>query len=223
MGIFSRLSDIVNANINAMLDRAEDPEKIIRLIILEMEDTLVEARSDAARLIAERKEVERRLDRLAAEGVEWEERAALALSKDREDLARAALVEKAKLVEVVSALEAEQDALAVALEKSEEDIRMLQEKLTEAKARQKGILARERSARTAIKSRRVTDPNKIEDALMRFESLERRVDGFEAEAEAMDMARSAQPSLKEEIRALEMENGIEAELEALKAKMKAEQ
>src|ERR1700733_4329402 len=137
MGIFSRLADIVNSNINAILDRAEDPEKIIRLIIQEMEDTLVEVRSAAVRTIAEKKEMERRLDALRREIEEWQRRAELAMTRGREDLAKGAIAAKARLADALEREERQLQQLAAALDKENEDIGKLQQKLADAKAREK--------------------------------------------------------------------------------------
>ena len=217
MGIFSRLSDIVNSNLNAILDRAEDPEKIIRLIVQEMEDTLVEARTNAARLIAEKKDVHRRLDKISEAGVEWTQRAELALSKDREDLARAALAEKSKLEETAKHLSSELLHLDEALSQSDADIAKLQGKLTEAKAKQKTLVARSENASTRLRTKRMTHDNRVDDALSRFEQIERKLDQTEALAEAYDIGRGK--TLADEIAALESEGRVDQELLAMKQKL----
>ena len=154
MGIFSRLTDIINANLNSVLDRAEDPEKMIRQMIHEMEDTLVEVRANAARMIADRKGMARRRQRLDEAQDEWRRKAELALTKDREDLARAALTEKAKLAQDLKDLDEELILLDEALIKYEDDIAKLEAKLREAKAKQKVILARQATATSRLKVRR---------------------------------------------------------------------
>jgi phage shock protein A len=217
MGIFSRLSDIVNSNLNAILDRAEDPEKIIRLIVQEMEDTLVEARTNAARLIAEKKDVHRRLDKISEAGLEWTQRAELALSKDREDLARAALAEKSKLEETAKHLSSELLHLDEALSQSDADIAKLQGKLTEAKAKQKTLVARSENASTRLRTKRMTHDNRVDDALSRFEQIERKLDQKEALAEAYDIGRGK--TLADEIAALESEGRVDQELLAMKQKL----
>ncbi len=217
MGIFSRLSDIINANLNAVLDRAEDPEKMIRQMIHEMEDTLVEVRSNAARMIADRKTMERRRGRLGEAQTEWQRKAELALSKDREDLARAALVEKAKLVEDLKGLDEELVHLDEALAKYEEDIAKLEAKLREAKAKQKVILARHATAASQLRVRRQVHDRRIDDAFVRFEQMERRLDNIEGEVEAFDLGRSR--TLAEEIDDLATDRDVEAELEALKSRI----
>ena len=168
MGIFSRLTDIINSNLNTILDRAEDPKKIIRLIVQEMEDTLVEVRASAAKAIAEKKEVVRSIERLAAAQAEWAPKAELALAKGREDLAKRALVEKSKLADRELLLSVELEHLEQALEQSDGDIGRLEAKLREARAKQKTILARQRSASSRLKVRRQIHDRRVDDALARF-------------------------------------------------------
>lgn len=217
MGIFSRLADIINSNVNSILDRAEDPEKIIRLIIQEMEETLVEVRAVAARSIAEKKEIQRNLARYESAQAEWERKAEVALAKGREDLAKAALAEKGKLAETAASLKAEVAALEEALARNEDDIVKLQDKLREAKAKQKAINARHETASSRLKVRRQLYDGKIEDAFTRFATMEKRLDATEGEAEAFDLGRTK--SLKDEIAELEAEGAIEAELAQLKARL----
>ncbi len=219
MGIYSRLTDIINSNINAILDRAEEPEKIIRLIVQEMEDTLVEVRASAAKTIAEKKEIARRLDRFAEARAEWQRKAELALGKDREDLAKSALLEKTKLNDRVAALAAELDLLEQSLENGEADITKLEAKLREAKAKQKAILARSASTGARLRVRRQLYDGRVEDALARFDQIEKKLDEAEAEVESYDLGRGK--SLSEEIADLESASAIEQELAALKAKLAA--
>lgn len=217
MGIFSRLSDIINSNLTSILDKAEDPEKMIRLMIHEMEDTLVEVRSDAARIIADRKEAQRTLGRLEEACAEWQRKAELAITKDREDLAKGALLEKAKLEETATLLAEDVGALNAALEKHEADIVKLESKLREAKAKQKSVQARNDTAQSQIKVRKTVSDRRIDDAFARYEKIERRMDGLEGEVEAFDLGKGK--TLSEEIAELEAESGIEDELAALKARM----
>src|SRR3954471_3408778 len=161
MGIFSRLTDIINSNLNSILDRAEDPEKLIRLVIQEMEDTLVEVRSSTVRTIAERKEIERRLAQLNRELDEWQRKAELALSHDREDLAKGALVAKSKVAEQIDVLQHQLVHIEEALTKSSEDITRLQEKLADAKKREKAIVTRQKSATTRLKVQNQLHDNRI--------------------------------------------------------------
>jgi phage shock protein A len=217
MGIFSRTRDIIAANFNDMLDKADDPAKMIRMIILEMEETLVEVRASAARTIADQKEMHRhvvKLDRLQAD---WSEKAQLALSKDREDLARAALVEKKKAAEMSDQLKQEIAVLDDALRAYEEDIQKLQNRLREARSRQTAIAARLESAENRVKLRTLMSTERTDEALARFDQLERRVDYAEGRAEAMNIAeQSGTPSLADEIAALAGSDKIDEELEEMK-------
>src|SRR5215469_18760566 len=217
MGIFSRLSDIVNSNINAILDRAQDPEKIIRLIIQEMEDTLVEVRSSAVRTIAEKKEVERRLATLEREQQEWQRRAELAVTKGREDLAKAALHAKARVIQALSALQHQHQQIEEALSRQNEDIGKLQAKLADAKTREKAIVARHKTAANRIKLRTHLYDERITDAFARFEQVERALDQVEGKVEAYDLGRGK--TIADELAGLEAENGVEEELKALKERL----
>ncbi len=214
MGIFSRLSDIVNSNLTSLLDRAEDPAKMIRLMIQEMEDTLVEVRADAARLIAEKKEATRKLDRLAKAQQEWEERARLALEKDREDLAKAALVEKAKAVETAKVIEEDVGMLEDRLAELDADVGKLQGKLREAKAKQETLLARTKTAQTRLTVRATLYDGRADSAMARFDSLEKKIDDVESRVEAYDLG--GEKTLAQEIAELEAESQIEEELNKLK-------
>jgi phage shock protein A len=217
MGIFSRLTDIINANLNAALDRAEDPEKLIRQMIHEMEDTLVEVRSNAARLIADRKGLERRRNRLLDAQAEWERKAELALDKGREDLARAALVEKSKLAADQKDLDEELEHLDDGLSQYEEDISKLEAKLREAKAKQKAILARHSTATSRLRVRKQLRDKRLDDAYVKFEQMERRLDGVESEVESFDLGQAR--TLAEEIEDLATESAIEEELTALRNRL----
>ena len=217
MGIFSRFSDIVNANINAVLEKAEDPEKIIRLMIQEMEDTLVEIRSAAAKCIADRKELGRHIEHLEKERGEWERRAELAMRRDREDLARAALVEKQAIGDQVDHLNKEMKSLDGQLEKFNADITQLQGKLTDAKTRQRSIVIRHKTASSQLSARKHIHSDRLDEMLYRFESAERRIDRVESEAEAVAMGRGA--SLADQIAGLEDDDRVEEELSKLKSKL----
>ncbi|WP_308910679.1 phage shock protein PspA [Pseudokordiimonas caeni] len=219
MGIFSRLNDIINSNINAILDKAEDPEKIIRMVIQEMEDTLVEVRSNAARIIADQKDVERRIAKLASAQADWESKAELAISKGRDDLAKGALMEKARLAETAGHLEAELHHLREALVHAEEDVIKLDAKLREARAKKATIQTRTKSAVNQVRVRRNLYDPRIRDAFDRFDKVDARIDRLEGEAQAMDLGRSKEATLADEINALESEGVIDAELAALKAKV----
>nr|WP_225425576.1 phage shock protein PspA [Pelagerythrobacter rhizovicinus] len=217
MGIFSRTRDIIAANFNDMLDKADDPAKMIRMIILEMEETLVEVRASAARTIADQKEMHRhtvKLDRLQAD---WGEKAQLALSKDREDLARAALVEKKKAADMGEQLKQEIAVLDDALRAYEQDIAKLQQRLREARSRQTAIAARLESAENRVKLRTLMSTERTDEALARFDQLERRVDYAEGRADALSLSDgSGQLSLADEIASLEDSDRVDEELEAMK-------
>lgn len=218
MGIFSRTRDIIAANVTDLLDRAEDPAKMIRMIIMEMEETLIEVRASAARTIADQKEMRRHIAKLDKLQESWTEKAELALSKGREDLAKAALVEKGKAADMADRLKEEITALDELLQSSEVDITKLQTKLREARARQSSIVARLESAQNRARLREITNGSKVDEAFSRFETLERRVDFAEGRAEAAGMG-AAPKSLEEEIAELRSAEKIDAELEALKARM----
>ena len=218
MGIFSRLSDIVNSNLNAMCDTAEDPEKMIRLIIQEMEDTLVEVRSASARILADKKTQERQLASMKSQASTWEEKAKLALSKDREDLARAALHEKRRVAADVTALESELVLADDHIEQLHLEVGQLQAKLDDAKAKRKAILMRADSVSQRRKTQTQIHRNQLDDAFERFERFERRVDGLEGELEAMNLGRN-KPDLADEIDALAADDLLKEELEELKQSM----
>ena len=222
MGIFSRTRDIVAANFTDLLDKAEDPAKMIRMIIMEMEETLVEVRASAARTIADQKEMRRQISKLEKIQDGWTEKAELALSKGREDLAKAALVEKRKAGDMGEQLKVEIQVLDDALRASEEDIAKLQGKLREARARQNAIANRLESAQNRVRMREMYAGPKVEDAFSRFEVLERRADYAEGKADAL--ALGAPPkSLEEEIAELRNEEAVDAELAAMKAKLNSGQ
>lgn len=219
MGIFSRLTDIINSNINALLDNAEDPQKMIRLIIQEMEETLVEVRSSSARVIADKKEAQRRLERVRADVEEWEQKARLALGKGREDLARAALAEKQTMMEEEAVIDREFQTLDDHLHQLSEEIGQLQQKLNDAKAKQKTLVMRHKTVGTRMKARRQLHRETLQDAFDKFERYERRMDNMEGEMEAQDLGREGRGTLASEIDGLAQDDNINAELERLRADM----
>ncbi|MCF6215422.1 MAG: phage shock protein PspA [Emcibacter sp.] len=221
MGIFTRLTDIVNSNINHILDKAEDPAKMIRMMVQEMEDTLVEVRSSAARVIADRKEMERNLVRLQDAQDEWYSKAELALNKNREDLANAALIERAKMAELAENLAEDRAPLDEALKKYESDIVSLESKIKEAKQKQRSLVERQESATSQLKVRQKLYDNRIGDVMVRFTQMEKRVDDTESRVEAADMGRdmSREKSLSEEFSDLESQQQVADDLAGLKAKM----
>ena len=216
MGIFSRMADIVNSNLNSLLDHAEDPAKMIRLIIQEMEETLVEVRSTSARIIADKKTVQRKLEQMQVQAQSWEEKAVLALSKNREDLARAALQEQANLNEEALHLEVELGAADEHLTQLSQEISQLQSKLNDAKAKQKALLVREKTVQDRIRVKQQNNRNALDSAFAKFDKFERRMDNLEGQLEAMDLGNDG--DLAAQINALEEDERINEALAKLKAK-----
>lgn len=214
MGIFSRMGDIINSNLNSMIEKAENPEKITRLIIQEMEDTLVEVRTSAARNIAETKELNRKADQYEARSKEWAAKAELALTKGREDLARGAVQAKQQSEQLATVVRKEIEILNESVAKADSDLEKLQAKLNEAKAKHKALMMRGTTASNQIKMRKVMTSNKVDDALARYERMERKVDELEAHVEAFDLGNGQ--SLESQFAALEADDAVEAELAALK-------
>jgi len=219
MSIFSRTRDIFAANMTELLDRAEDPARMIRMIILEMEETLVEVRASAAKTIADGKDMRRTLGRLDELQTSWTEKAELALSKGREDLAKAALIERQKASDMAEGLKEEIQQLDETLKSYEADIAKLQGKLREARARQNAIAHRLESAVTRARARELLNGGRTDDAFSKFEILERRADFAEGRAEALGM--TGPKSLEEEIAELKASEKVDAELEAMKAALAA--
>ncbi len=218
MSIFSRMTDIINSNLNALLDKAEDPEKMVRLIIKEMEDALVEVRSTSARAIADRKELLRRREWLNAEADEWQRKAEVAVSKDRDDLAKRALVERNKAREGAESLGRELDLIGETLDKLNSDIGALQAKIKDAKARQHAIVVRGKAAQTRLGVRRQLNDHNVDDAMRRFDLYERKMDDLEGQVESYDLG---QRTLADEIEDLEKDEQVEEQLAELKSGISA--
>jgi phage shock protein A len=214
MGMFSRFTDIVNANLNSMLDKAEDPEKMIKLIIQEMEETLVEVRSTAAKHIAEKKTLARQIKSTEKTIANWQDKAEIALAKEREDLAKSALVEKHKCQTQLDALMTELTELEEFLASVQNDGQNLQDKLAEAKRRQDAYLLRQQSAQVRLKVREKAAVYNIEDAINKFERYQQKIDEVEAQVEAYDM--TSNQDLTSQINALEADEAIEKELAEMK-------
>ena len=219
MGIFSRFTDIVNSNINALLDKAEDPEKMVRLIIQEMEDTLVEVRSASAKTLANKKEIVSQINKYEADANDWQAKAELALSKDRDDLARAALQEKKKSAEAAETLTNELTVVEQQISKLQDEIGQLQDKLADAKSRQKTIIMRQKTASSRLEVKRTLDSTKVDSAMGRFEQYERKIDDLESQVDAYDLGKK---TLNDEFAELETGDKIDEELAALKARVKGD-
>ena len=220
MGIFSRFQDIVNANLTSLLDRAEDPKKMIRLMIQEMEDTLVEVRTTSAKIIADKKELQRRVKALQSEAANWLEKTELAISKGREDLAKGAIIEKRRAEAAVQAGSAELSFIDEQITLLSDEISQLQSKLDAARAKQKELQVREQTGRSRLEMRKRTNRETLNKAFDKFEQCEQRLEELEAEVESYDMGRGNH-SLSDEIADLAINDEIEKELAELKSKFKA--
>jgi phage shock protein A len=218
MGIFSRFTDIVNSNINSLLDKAEDPEKMVRLIIQEMEDTLVEVRSASAKTLATKKEIANQISKLESEAADWQSKAELALSKEREDLARAALQERKKCAEHAETLNKELSIIDEQIGKLQGEVGQLQDKLADAKARQKTIIMRQKTVSSRLEVKKTLDSTKVDSAMGRFEQYERKIDDLESQVESYDLGKK---TLADEFADLASDEKIDDELAALKKKVQA--
>lgn len=222
MGIFSRFADIVNSNISALLDKAEDPEKMIRLIIQEMEDTLVEVRTNSAKAIADKKELARKVESLEQQLSDWQQKASLALSKDREDLARAALIERQKLQEVLKGLHTEQTLVEETISKLSGEIGKLEAKITETRAKQQALAIRNQAATNRRDVQRHLHHGKTEEAMAKFAQYSRKIDELEAEADLYAKSGEAK-SLHQEFAELQAQDEIEKELARMKQQIQKDQ
>jgi phage shock protein A len=215
MGIFTRMRDIVSSNINAMLDRAEDPDKLIRLMIQEMEDTLVEIKASCAGAMAEAKKVERELAGVQERVQAWADKARLAVDKGREDLAREALLEKRRLAQRAGALEAELEEARALVGRYQDDIMQLEDKLASVREKERMLKQRHLAARQQTRARRGVRQADSSEAMQRFERFQNRVERLEAEAELVNYGQ-AQQGLEGRFAELESDEEIERELAALK-------
>ncbi|WP_166422765.1 phage shock protein PspA [Paraglaciecola sp. 20A4] len=215
MGLISRMSDIVQSNINALLDKAENPEKMIKQLILEMQDTLVEVRSVAATVLADKKHIERNMSKLNVESENWQNKAAIALSKGREDLARAALAEKQRVDAALKGSHGQLSDVQESIETLQNDSSKLNEKLIEAKIKQKSLLIKHRTVGARLKVKSVGTCDKVDSAIVKFDQYERRIDDLEAQVDAYDIA-SESKSLTTELAQLKTDDDIDRQLAELR-------
>ena len=216
MGIFTRVRDIINSNISSMLDKAEDPEKLVKLMIREMEDTLVEIKANCASAMAAKKKIQREMETVLEHAKSWGAKAQLAVDKGREDLAREALVEKRRFVDRAESLEDELEQTKTLVTQYQDDIMQLEDKLAAAREKKRVLANRHRFAQDRKRAQGGIRKFDTSDAMARFDQFEQRIDRMEAEADLVNYGRK--PSLKEEFEALETDEEIEQELAALKAK-----
>jgi len=214
MGIFTRFRDIISSNINAMLDKAEEPEKLIRLMIREREDTLVEIKTACAGVMAGSRKGERLLGGLQARARYWEEKAELAVKMDRDDLAREALIEKRKFTRQNETLESDLSEHDLLIEQYQNDIRQLEEKLKSARDKQRLLVQRHIHAQRKIQARKEIQRFDSTETLMKFDELENRIEHMEAEADLVNYGKKT--SLEEELDRLSVDEEIESELQSLK-------
>jgi phage shock protein A len=214
MGIFTRFRDIISSNINAMLDKAEDPEKLVKLMIHEIEDTLVELKASCAGVLAAKKKVQRQLDEIRSRVAYWEERARLAVTKGRDDLAREALKEKRRFAEMIDSLERELTEHDEMVIQYQDDIRQLEDKL--GKAREKQRMLVQRHIRARRKKRAQEEIRRVDnfETIAKFDELESRIERMEAEADLVNFSRK--PTLEESFETMAADDDIERELAALK-------
>ncbi|PCH58545.1 MAG: phage shock protein PspA [SAR86 cluster bacterium] len=216
MSIFSRMSDIINSNISSLLDKAENPEKMIRMVIQEMEETLVEVRTGTAKVIAEKKTLTRRADQLRKQAIAWEGKAELALSKDREDLAKAALLEKSSINASIDYMEADLVKLDATLDKLSTEIEQLQEKLNDARSRQKTMVMRGKATQSRLHVNLQLHNRNLDNAMDKFEYYEKKLDQMEGQLDSIHIEKRG---LQSEFDELEKQDKIDKELAALKTKL----
>jgi phage shock protein A len=224
MGIFTRFKDIINSNINSMLDKAEDPEKMVKLMIREMEDTLVELKASCAGVMASRAKTQRSLDESQSRSAQWSDKARLAVTKGREDLAREALREKSAYQERAEAFNQEIESFNELIERYRKDIGALEEKLRSARDKQRVLAQRHIQAQKSHRANSEIRKYETKEAMLRFEQFEQRIDRMEAEADLVNYrgkTTKAAPSLEEEFERLEKDDSIENELQALKAEVES--
>ena len=217
MKLFKRMADIMNANIHAMLDKAEDPSKMVRMIIHEMNDTLVKVRMTAAKAIADRKEITRHLEAKRAEAADWERKAEYAVRRDRDDLARGALAERRRCEQDVEHLERDLTVSDEVETKLRNDIATLEGKIAEAEARQRSIVARAQTARVQKGVRRQLSRHNIDEIMVGFDQYERMIDELEGQVESYESSKAM--TLQEEIQSIQQDEELDEELENLKSRL----
>lgn len=220
MGIFTRVRDIISSNINAMLDKAEDPEKLVKMMIREMEDTLIEIKAQCASGMATKKKIKREIETVLELAKNWDNKAQLAIDKGREDLAREALLEKRRHVERAESLEEELEQAKTLVTQCQSDIMQLEDKLSAAREKQRLLVQRHQNANTKKKAQQQIRRYDTSDALQRFDDFQQRIDRMEADAELVNFGRKA--TLADEFKALETDTELEKELAALKARKSGE-
>ncbi|MGF1696164.1 phage shock protein PspA [Vibrio kyushuensis] len=219
MGVFSRFADIVNSNISSLLDKAEDPEKMIRLIIQEMEDTLVEVRTNSAKALADKKDLVRKIEAMEDQITDWQQKATLAITKQREDLARAALIEKQKLQDMMKGLQTERVLVEDTIEKLGGEVSKLESKILETRAKQQTLAIRNQTATSRRDVQKHLHTSRTHEAMAKFEQYSRKVDELEAEADVYAKSGNAK-SLDQEFAELQAQDEIENELAKLKQQIK---
>ncbi|MEZ8825022.1 phage shock protein PspA [Vibrio sp. 10N.261.55.A7] len=219
MGVFSRFADIVNSNISSLLDKAEDPEKMIRLIIQEMEDTLVEVRTNSAKALADKKDLVRKIESMEDQISDWQQKATLAINKQREDLARSALIEKQKLQDMMKGLQTERVLVEDTIEKLGGEVSKLESKILETRAKQQSLAIRNQTASSRRDVQKHLHTSRTHEAMAKFEQYSRKVDELEAEADVYAKSGNAK-SLDQEFAELQAQDEIEQELAKLKQQLK---
>ena len=220
MGIFTRFRDIISSNINAMLDKAEDPEKLISLMIQEMEDTLIEIKASCAAAMATSKRTQRQMAEVLSRSRSWEEKAGLAVSKGRDDLAREALVERRRYADRAYSFEKELHEMNALIQQYQEDIKQLEEKLRGAREKQRLLVQRHVHALKKIRAQEEIRRMDSTGAVLKFEEFENRIERMEAAAELVNFGRK--PTLEAKFDDLLVDDEIEKELQTLKSSLRKE-
>ena len=219
MSIFNRVNDVIQSNIAAMLDKAEDPEKLLNLMLSEMQEALNECRSTAAAFLCEEKTLKRQIAQKQKDLTLWQTKAELAVAKNRDDLAKSALVEKQRVDEQIAAKNTQLNTLKESIEKITADCERLQQKMAQAKSKQAQLIKRHDIVAAREKVNMQLHSDKVANALSRFEMIEQKVEGIEAQVDAYELTNTAQ-SNAEQIESLVKNEKIDAELARLKASVK---